>query len=87
MKVLVMGGTQFNGLALVRELARHGHDVTVLNRGKTPVELPRGVRRLFADRTAFSDAEATRLLAALDVVLTQPAAAEAQALLASAAAG
>ena len=42
MRVLVMGGTQFNGLALVRELARHGHDVTVLNRGKTPVELPRG---------------------------------------------
>jgi nucleoside-diphosphate-sugar epimerase len=51
MRVLVMGGTQFNGLALVRELARHGHDVTVLNRGKTPVELPRGVARLLADRT------------------------------------
>ena len=46
-----MGGTQFNGLALVRELARHGHEVTVLNRGKTPALLPRGVRRLFADRT------------------------------------
>jgi nucleoside-diphosphate-sugar epimerase len=50
-KVLVMGGTQFNGLALVRELARHGHEVTVLNRGKTPAQLPRGVQRLFADRT------------------------------------
>ena len=35
MKVLVMGGTQFNGLALVRELVRTGHDVSVLNRGKT----------------------------------------------------
>jgi nucleoside-diphosphate-sugar epimerase len=56
-KVLVMGGTQFNGLALVRELARHGHELTVLNRGKTPVELPLGVRRLFADRT---DAAALR---------------------------
>ncbi len=54
MKILVMGGTQFNGLALVRELSRHGHDVTVLNRGKTPVELPRGVQRLFADRTDVS---------------------------------
>ncbi|HRC63509.1 MAG TPA: NAD-dependent epimerase/dehydratase family protein [Dehalococcoidia bacterium] len=51
MRVLVMGGTRFNGLALVRELARHGHDVTVLNRGQTPVDLPRGVRRLFGDRT------------------------------------
>ena len=35
MKVLVMGGTQFNGLALVRELVRSGHDVTILNRGKS----------------------------------------------------
>jgi nucleoside-diphosphate-sugar epimerase len=50
MKCLVMGGTQFNGLALTRELAKHGHDVTVVNRGKTPVALPLGVRRRFADR-------------------------------------
>jgi nucleoside-diphosphate-sugar epimerase len=41
-KVLVLGGTQFNGLALVHELARAGHDVTVLNRGKSEGALPRG---------------------------------------------
>ena len=46
-----MGGTQFNGLALVRELVRAGHDVTVLNRGKTDAVLPRSVRRLAGDRT------------------------------------
>lgn len=51
MRCLVMGGTQFNGLALTRELARTGHDVTVVNRGKTPVELPLGVKRRSADRT------------------------------------
>ena len=51
MKVLVMGGTQFNGYALVRELLRTGHDVTVLNRGQRPTPLPRSVRRLYADRT------------------------------------
>ena len=51
MKVLVMGGTQFNGLALVKELRRHDHDVAILNRGKTKAVLPRGVRRLYADRT------------------------------------
>jgi len=50
-KVLVVGGTQFNGLALVRELAKGGHDVTVLNRGRTQARLPHGVRRLVADRT------------------------------------
>jgi nucleoside-diphosphate-sugar epimerase len=51
MRVLVMGGTQFNGLALVRELVRAGHDVTILNRGRTEAVLPAGVERLVADRT------------------------------------
>ena len=51
MKVLVMGGTQFNGLALVQELVRTGHDVTILNRGKTEAPIPRSVRRLYGDRT------------------------------------
>ncbi len=51
MKVLVMGGTQFNGLALVHELVAQGHDVTVCNRGKTEADLPDSVHRLVADRT------------------------------------
>jgi nucleoside-diphosphate-sugar epimerase len=50
-KVLVMGGTRFNGLALVQELVKWGHQVTVLNRGKSEARLPRPVRRLYADRT------------------------------------
>ena len=60
MRCLVMGGTQFNGLALTRELARTGHDVTIVNRGKTAVELPLGVKRRTADRT-----DAAALAAAL----------------------
>ncbi len=51
MNVLVMGGTQFNGLALVWELARQGHNVTILNRGKTEADIPVGVTRLTGDRT------------------------------------
>jgi nucleoside-diphosphate-sugar epimerase len=51
MKVLVIGGTQFNGLALVHELARAGHDVTVLNRGRSAAALPDSVHRLVADRS------------------------------------
>ena len=51
MRVLVMGGTQFNGLALVNELVRTGHDVTILNRGVTKADIPRSVRRLQGDRT------------------------------------
>ena len=65
MRVLVMGGTQFNGLSLVHELARTGHDVVILNRGKTQADLPFGVERVFADRT---NAEQMRdVLGALDV--------------------
>lgn len=51
MRVLVMGGTQFNGLALVHDLANTGHDVVILNRGKSEAKLPLGVERVYADRT------------------------------------
>lgn len=51
MKVLVLGGSVFVGRHLVELLSSTGHDVTVLNRGRTPVTLPDGVRRLVADRT------------------------------------
>lgn len=50
MKILVMGGTRFNGLALVHELVKHGHNVTIFNRGQTEAAIPRGVHRLIGDR-------------------------------------
>jgi nucleoside-diphosphate-sugar epimerase len=50
MRVLVMGGTRFNGLALVYELMKHGHEVTVFNRGQSEAALPYGVKRLYGDR-------------------------------------
>ena len=51
MRVLVMGGTQFNGRALVHELVAAGHDVTICNRGRTESDVPEEVARLVADRT------------------------------------
>ena len=51
LRVLVMGGTQFNGLALVHELARCGHYVTICNRGRTEAPLPDGIHRVTADRS------------------------------------
>ncbi len=51
MKVLVMGGSLFNGRSLVQALVEAGHDVTVSNRGRTPTVLPDGVDLLVADRT------------------------------------
>jgi nucleoside-diphosphate-sugar epimerase len=53
MRVLVMGGTRFNGLSLVRDLVQHGHEVTTFNRGVSEAVLPRGVRRLYGDRTNY----------------------------------
>lgn len=50
MNALILGGTRNLGPALVAELLRAGHRVTVLNRGVTPDDLPGEVRRLRADR-------------------------------------
>jgi nucleoside-diphosphate-sugar epimerase len=47
-RCLVMGGNRYIGLSLVFELARRGHDVTVMN--SHPAPLPDGVRRLHGDR-------------------------------------
>jgi len=51
MRSLVLGGSTFVGRRLVRLLAGQGHQVSVLNRGRTPSALPAGVGRLTADRT------------------------------------
>ncbi len=51
MRVLVLGGTEFISLHLVRALLRDGHEVAALNRGRRPARLPAGVRTLVGDRT------------------------------------
>src|SRR2546425_12670588 len=51
MRVLVVGGTEFISLHLVRALLREGHEVAVLNRGHRPERVPAGVRTIVADRT------------------------------------
>jgi nucleoside-diphosphate-sugar epimerase len=48
MKVLVTGGNRYIGLDLVHELARQGHEVTVINSHEAA--LPEGVQRIHADR-------------------------------------
>jgi nucleoside-diphosphate-sugar epimerase len=52
MKTLVLGGSTFVGRRLVDSLVRKGHEVTVLNRGKTASALPEGVARIVGDRTS-----------------------------------
>ncbi len=49
MRALVTGGNRYIGLDLVFELARRGHEVTVVNSHEAP--LPDGARRIHCDRT------------------------------------
>lgn len=48
MRALVLGGNRYIGLHLVFELARSGHDVTIINSHEAP--MPAGARRIHADR-------------------------------------
>jgi nucleoside-diphosphate-sugar epimerase len=50
MNVLVIGGTGYIGSHTVEELARRGHDVSVLARGRTQARLPQGVALIEGDR-------------------------------------
>ncbi len=52
MKSLILGGSTFVGRRTVEQLRAAGHEVTVLNRGKTTSELPEGVSRIVGDRTS-----------------------------------
>jgi nucleoside-diphosphate-sugar epimerase len=71
MRSLVLGGSTFVGRRLVQQLVDQGHEVSVLNRGRTPSALPPGVGRFTADRTDAgsmrSALEGTEWDAVLDV--------------------
>lgn len=67
--VLIIGGTRNMGFFLVQQLVQAGHQVTVLNRGVTRVELPEGVHRLHADRTNPQQLERAMLAKSFDVVV------------------
>ena len=56
-KVLVLGGTDFVGPAVVGAALAHGDDVTVFHRGQTG-SAPDGVRVVHGDRTQPSDLDA-----------------------------
>src|SRR5437867_9661330 len=50
MRTLVIGGTEFIGVHLVRALTRAGHEVAVFNRGRRNERLPAGVATIVGDR-------------------------------------
>lgn len=62
MRVLVLGGTRFVGRAVVEQLLQAGHEVTLLNRGRSPDPFATRVRRVLGDRR---DPETIRRAASL----------------------
>ncbi|HXC19065.1 MAG TPA: NAD-dependent epimerase/dehydratase family protein [Acidimicrobiales bacterium] len=50
MRILIVGGTSFVGRGIAFAALNAGHDVTVINRGQTPSDLPESVTRLIGDR-------------------------------------
>ncbi|MFV1991141.1 MAG: NAD-dependent epimerase/dehydratase family protein, partial [Acidimicrobiales bacterium] len=50
MRILVMGGTQFLGRAIVDCALEAGHDITLFNRGKTNAGLYPDVESILGDR-------------------------------------
>jgi nucleoside-diphosphate-sugar epimerase len=54
MRVLVLGGTGLISQQIVRQLAGRGDEVTIMNRGRTTVELPAAVTRLAGDRGSLA---------------------------------
>jgi len=55
MKILLIGGSGFIGRLAIQQLVDAGHDVTVLHRGKSEVQLPQGVQQVLGDANCFKD--------------------------------
>lgn len=53
--ILVIGGTNFIGPYVVRQLIEMGHEVTVFHRGETQTDLPKEVKWIKGDRQHLSD--------------------------------
>jgi 2'-hydroxyisoflavone reductase len=73
MRTLIIGGTSFVGRAIALEAHARGHEVTVLNRGVTPSDLPDEVERLAGDRRGDLSALAGREFdSTIDVIAYRP---------------
>src|SRR5579864_2494312 len=55
MRVLVIGGTNFIGPALVHKLIELGHELTVFHRGQTTADMPPGTKQIFGDRDRLGE--------------------------------
>jgi len=72
-RILIVGGTSFVGRAISWSAWHHGHDVTVLNRGVTPNDLPEKIERVVGDRHGDLSALANRTFdVTIDAIAYRP---------------
>jgi NAD(P)-dependent dehydrogenase (short-subunit alcohol dehydrogenase family) len=60
MRLCVLGGTRFVGLAVVEHLARRGHDLLLIHRGRSEPDALRSVEHLHVERERLA-VEASQL--------------------------
>ena len=73
MRILIVGGTSFVGRAISWSAWHHGHDVTVLNRGVTPNDLPEKIERIVGDRQGdLSSLESRTFDVTIDAIAYRP---------------
>src|SRR6266700_395695 len=53
MRILVIGGTRFIGLAAVRLLSEQGHDIAVFHRGQSEPDLPSSIQHIHSEAKQF----------------------------------
>lgn len=59
MNILVLGGTRFFGLHIVKSLLRRGHEVTIATRGNKADEFGSSVKRIHVDHLNSEEMKAT----------------------------
>ncbi|MCY4464865.1 MAG: epimerase [Chloroflexi bacterium] len=68
-QILIIGGTRNMGYYLSRRVYEAGYDLTLLNRGITKDDLPRGIHRLHADRSNHKQMRRALLAKSFDIVV------------------
>jgi NAD(P)-dependent dehydrogenase (short-subunit alcohol dehydrogenase family) len=69
MKILIIGGTNFIGPAVVQHLTAMDHKITLFHRGKTVAKLTPDVDHIFGERTRLADFKTQFEKISPDVVL------------------
>ena len=50
MKILVLGGTKFFGIPMIKSLINYGHDITIATRKNQPIPFEEKVKHIKIDR-------------------------------------